>query len=61
MTIKMGVNVLFYELFQFKDDLAAILKLYCCHHSFHLPGNFLAKGILHVWREKCQEKHFTGN
>ena len=34
-------------------------------HSFHLPGNFLAKGILCVWQEKCQEKHFarklTGN
>ena len=21
----------FYKLFQFKDDLAAILKRYCCH------------------------------
>ena len=27
----MGVTVLFYKLFQFKDDLAGILKRYCCH------------------------------
>ena len=27
----MGVTVLFYKLFQFKDDLAAILKRFCCH------------------------------
>ena len=27
----MGVTVLFYKLFQFKADLAAILKRYCCH------------------------------
>ena len=27
----MGVTVLSYKLFQFKDDLAAILKRYCCH------------------------------
>ena len=27
----MGVTVLFYKLFQFKDDLAAILERYCCH------------------------------
>ena len=27
----MGVTVLFYKLFQFKDDLAAILEWYCCH------------------------------
>ena len=27
----MGVTVLFYKLFQFKNDLAAILKRYCCH------------------------------
>ena len=27
----MGVTVFFYELFQLKDDLAAILKCYCCH------------------------------
>ena len=27
----MGVTVLFHKLFQFKDDLAAILKRYCCH------------------------------
>ena len=29
----MGVTVLFYKLFQFKDDLAAILKRYCCHSN----------------------------
>ena len=28
---------------------------YYCKHSFHLPENFLAKGILCV----CQEKHFA--
>ena len=27
----MGVTVLFCKLFQFKDNLAAILKRYCCH------------------------------
>ena len=27
----MGVTVLFYKLFQFEDDLAAIFKRYCCH------------------------------
>ena len=27
----MGVTVLFYKLFQFKADLATILKRYCCH------------------------------
>ena len=27
----MGVTVLFNKLFQFKDELAAILKRYCCH------------------------------
>ena len=27
----MGVTVLCYKLFQFKADLAAILKRYCCH------------------------------
>ena len=27
----MGVTVLFYKLFQFQADLAAILKSYCCH------------------------------
>ena len=27
----MGVTVLFYKLFQFQADLAAILKCYCCH------------------------------
>ena len=27
----MGVTLLFYKLFQFKADLAAILKRYCCH------------------------------
>ena len=27
----MGVTVLFYKLFQFKADLAAILKRYCCY------------------------------
>ena len=27
----MGVTVLFYKLLQFKTDLAAILKRYCCH------------------------------
>ena len=27
----MGITVLFYKLFQFIDDLAAILKCYCCH------------------------------
>ena len=36
----MGVTVLFYKLFQFKDDLAAILKRYCCH------GNVTHKFIL---------------
>ena len=29
----MKVTVLFYKLFQFKDDLAAILKRYCCHSN----------------------------
>ena len=28
-------------------------------HSFHLPGHFLAKEVLDVSQEKCQEKHFT--
>ena len=27
----MDVTMLFYKLFQFKNDLAAILKRYCCH------------------------------
>ena len=36
----MGVTVLFYKLFQFKDDLAAILERYCCH------GNVTEKFIL---------------
>ena len=27
----MGVTVLFYKLFQFKNHLAAIFKRYCCH------------------------------
>ena len=36
----MGVTVFFYKLFQFKDDLAAILKRYCCH------GNVIYKFIL---------------
>ena len=36
----MGVTVLFYKLFQFKDDLAAILKRYCFH------GNVTYKFIL---------------
>ena len=27
----MGVTVLFHKLFQYKDDLAAILERYCCH------------------------------
>ena len=29
----MGAIVFFYKLFQFKDDLAAILKRYCCHSN----------------------------
>jgi hypothetical protein len=33
--------------------------------SFHLPGNFLAKGNFGLWQEKCQESLFgrklTGN
>ena len=36
----MGVTVLFHKLFQFKDDLAAIFKCYCCH------GNLTYKCIL---------------
>ena len=36
----MEVTVLFYKLFQFKADLAAILKRYCCH------GNVTFKSIL---------------
>ena len=36
----MGVTVLFYKLFQFKDDLAATLKHYCSH------GNVTYKSIL---------------
>ena len=36
----MGVTVFFYKLFQFKDDLAAILKRYCCH------GNLTYKFML---------------
>ena len=36
----MGVTVLFYKLLQFKADLAAILKRYCCH------GNVTYKFIL---------------
>ena len=36
----MGVTVHFYKLFQFKPDLAAILKRYCCH------GNVTYKFIL---------------
>ena len=36
----MGVTVLFYKLFQFEDDLAAIFKRYCCH------GNVTYKFIL---------------
>ena len=36
----MGVTVLFYKLFQFKDDLATILERYCCH------GNVNQKFIL---------------
>ena len=40
----MGVTVLFYKLFQFKADLAAILKRYCCH------GNVTYKFILTTFR-----------
>ena len=40
----MGVTVLFYKLFQFKADLAAILKRYCCH------GNVTYKFILALIR-----------
>ena len=36
----MGVTVLFYKLFQFKADLAATLKRYCCQ------GNVTYKFIL---------------
>ena len=36
----MGVTVLFYKLFQFKDDSAASLKRYCCN------GNVTYKFIL---------------
>ena len=36
----MGVTVLFYKLFEFKDDLGAILKRYCRH------GNVTYKFIL---------------
>ena len=35
------------------------------HQSFHLPGNFLAKGNIGLWQEKCQEilfgRKLTGN
>lgn len=27
-------------------------------HSFHLPGNFLAKGNFELWQEKKKEIHF---
>ena len=37
----MGLTVLFYKLFQFKDDLAAMLKRCCCH------GNVSHKLILY--------------
>ena len=40
----MSVAVLFYKLFQFKADLAAILKCYCCH------GNVTYKFILAIIR-----------
>ena len=40
----MGVTVFFYKLFHFKDDLAAILKRYCCH------GNVTFKFILTIVR-----------
>ena len=36
--------MLFYKLFQFKADLAAILKRYCCH------GNVTYKFILTTFR-----------
>ena len=36
----MGVAIVFYKLFQFKDDLAAIFKHYRCH------GNVTYKFIL---------------
>ena len=36
----MGITVPFYKLFQFKADLAAIFKRYCCH------GNVIYKFIL---------------
>ena len=36
----MGITVPFYKLFQFKADLAAIFKRYCCH------GNVTYKFIL---------------
>ena len=36
----MGVTVLFCKLFQFKDNLATILKCHCCH------GNLTYKFIL---------------
>ena len=40
----MGVTVLFYKLFQFKADLAAILKRYCCH------GNVTYKFVIALIR-----------
>ena len=37
--------MLFYKLFQFKADLAAILKRYCCHetHDMFLNSNQLTQ------------------
>ena len=40
--------MLFYKLFQSKDDLAAILKRYCCH------GNLTYKFILTTVRPKSK-------
>ena len=42
----MGVTVLFYKLFQFKDDLAAILKRYCCHSNVSHKFIFTANSLL---------------
>ena len=46
----MGVTVLFYKLFQFKDDLVAILKRYCCHSNV---STYLITPKNNHWSEMC--------
>ena len=50
----MEVTILFFKLFQFKDDLTAILKRFCCHGN--VTYKFILTTIRHVPRCKSTTK-----